>query len=130
MKKIILDTNFLLIPYKFKVDVFSEINRICNFKYDVYITNKTIDELKNIIEKQKGKNREAANFALKIIKQKSLKRIGKTQDTRNVDNIILDLDKKGIIIATQDRILKRELRRNKIPIIILRQKKYLELIGT
>ncbi|MBW2991754.1 hypothetical protein KY345_00870 [Candidatus Woesearchaeota archaeon] len=31
MRKIILDTNFLLIPGQFKIDIFSEIRRICDF---------------------------------------------------------------------------------------------------
>jgi len=129
MKKIILDTNFLLIPYIFKVDIFSEIDRVSSFKYDICIINRTIDELERIAEKQKGKNKEAAKFALKLIKQKSLKRIGKIQDTRDVDDIILDLDKTNLIVATQDKALKKRLRQNKILVIVLRQKKYLMIVG-
>ena len=46
MAKIILDTNFLMIPAQFNVDIFSEIHRICDFKYELYIIDKTIDELR------------------------------------------------------------------------------------
>ena len=42
--KIILDTNFLMIPSMFKVDIFSEIERICDFKYELCIVDKTLDE--------------------------------------------------------------------------------------
>ena len=47
MKKIILDTNFLLIPAQFKVDIFDEIDRIMIEKYQLFVLDKTIDELKN-----------------------------------------------------------------------------------
>ena len=36
MKKIILDTNFLITAIKFKVDIFTEINRICDFNYKIF----------------------------------------------------------------------------------------------
>ena len=55
MKKIILDTNFLLIPSQFNVDIFTEIDRICLFKYKLCVLDETINELNSIIEKQKGK---------------------------------------------------------------------------
>ena len=45
MKKIILDTNFLLIPAQFNVDIFSEIERICDFQYQLCIVDKTLSEL-------------------------------------------------------------------------------------
>lgn len=129
MKKIVLDTNFLMIPFYFRVDIFSELQRICNFRYELYIISKTVAELESIAEKQQGKSRDAAKFALKLVKQKSLKRIGKTQDSRTVDDIIQELDREGLLVATQDRDLKKRLRQNKIPVVILRQKKYLEIIG-
>ena len=72
MKKIILDTNFLLIPSQSKVDIFAEIDKICMFKYELCIVDKTIDELNNIIEKQKGKHKAAAKLALQLIKSKHL----------------------------------------------------------
>ena len=71
MKKIIIDTNFLMIPIQFRVDIFSEIDRICNFNYKLFIFEQSINELKNIIEKQTGKNKKAAQFALKLIKLKN-----------------------------------------------------------
>ena len=55
MEKIILDTNFLMIPFTLKVDIFLEIDRVIIDEYRLYIIDKTIDELDNIIEKQSGK---------------------------------------------------------------------------
>ena len=73
MIKIIFDTNFLLIPGSFKVDIFSEIKRIIDEPYELFIVDKTYDELNNIIENQKGKYKEYASIALKLVKQKKIK---------------------------------------------------------
>ena len=124
MKKILLDTNFLLIPPQFKVDIFSEIERICYFNYKLYILDRTVDELENIIKKQKGKSKEAAKLALKIIKLKGIEKI-KTEKGIDVDAAIIEAAKKGFIVATQDKILKKRLKMQNIPVITLRQKKYL-----
>lgn len=123
MKKIILDTNFLLIPAQFKVDIFSEIDRICLFNYKLYILDKTIDELKEIIAKQKGKHKEAAKIALQLIKKQNINVI-KTEDGK-VDELILGLLGKDCVLATQDNILRRKAVKKGIKTIVLRSKKYL-----
>ncbi|MBS3102201.1 DNA-binding protein [Candidatus Woesearchaeota archaeon] len=128
MQKILLDTNFLLIPAQFKVDIFSEIERICNFSYQIFILDKTIMELENIIKKQKGKDRDAAKLGLKLV---SLKKLGivKTEDGVSTDMSIVNTAESGFIAATQDADLKRLLKAKSIPIITLRQKKYLIFEG-
>ena len=126
MKKIIIDTNFLMIPYKFRVDIFSEFNRICNFNYELYIYENSINELKNIIDKQSGKNKKAAQFALKLIKLKNISII--KSEPKDVDLLILSNLTKDTIVATQDMQLKKELLEKGAFVIILRQKKYLQLI--
>ena len=105
MKKIILDTNFLLIPLQFRVDIFSEISRICNLNYRLYIFNETIDELRNIIETQSAKHKKAAQFALKLIKLKNIGILKSEQ--KDVDNAILDSVGSDTIVATQDAQVKR-----------------------
>jgi len=128
MKIIIIDTNFLLIPYIFKVDIFEEINRICNFKYQLCVLEETLGELNKIIKEQKGKHAEAAKFALKLVKWKHLKILDKNQD-KSVDDIIVDIANTDTIVATQDAELKQRLKENGVGFIVLRQKKYLNLIG-
>ena len=126
MKKIILDTNFLMIPLQFRVDIFSEFNRICDFNYELCIFEQSINELKNIMEKQSGKNKKAAQFALKLIKLKNIQIIKSIQE--DVDSLILKNLNKDTVIATQDMNLKRELFKKGSSLIILRQKKYLEFV--
>jgi rRNA-processing protein FCF1 len=125
MKKIILDTNFLLIPIQFKLDIFSEIDRICLFKYKLYIIDKTIDELKEIIKNQKGKHKLAAKIALQLIKKKNINKI-KTKQGK-VDDLILDSLDKDTILATQDELLRKKALKKGTKLIVLRAKKYLIL---
>ena len=122
-----MDTNFLMAPFEFRVDVFSEFNRICNFNYKLFVFNRTIEELKNIIGKQSPKHRKAAQFALKLIKLKGIGVIKSAQ--KDVDALILDSISNDTIIATQDIRLKKELLKKGASVIILRQKKYLQLVG-
>ena len=123
--KLIIDTNFLLIPFKFKIDIFSEFTRICNFNYKLFIFEQSINELKNIIEKQSGKDKKSAKFALKLIELKHINIIKSEQ--KDVDWLILNKSDKDTVVATLDSNLKRELLKKGISVIILRQKKYLQL---
>lgn len=126
MRKIILDTNFLMIPYKFKVDIFSEIDRVCRFNYRLCIFEQTITELKKIIEKQTGKDKRAAQLALKLIKLKNIGMIN--PDGTDVDLLILEHANEDMTVATQDIELRKELMKKGVSVIMLRQKKYLKLL--
>jgi rRNA-processing protein FCF1 len=131
VKKIILDTNFLLIPEQFNVDIFSEIDRISNFKYKLLVFDRIIGELENITRIQRRKYSKAAKLALQLIKSKKYKIfIKRTDSSKSVDNLILDFAVKegDCIVATQDVLLKQELKKKKVPIITLTQKNYVKLI--
>ncbi len=131
MKRIIIDTNFLMVPCQFKVDIFSEIERICNFNYKLWVFGQTIAELENIAKKQAGREKRAALLALQLIKLKKISMIKSGQiraEHKDVDSLILDNTDKNTIVATQDLELKRELLRRGTHVIILRQKKYLEIV--
>ena len=126
MKRIILDTNFLLIPVQFKVDIFEEIRRISDFRYQLCIIDKSIDELKKITLTGNTKDKAAAKLALKLVELKKIKKI-ETKSHKQVDELILDSAKKDDFVATQDKELKQKLKKRHIPIVILRQRKFLEI---
>ncbi len=131
MKKILLDTNFLISAVIFKIDIFSEIRRICDFSYELCIIDKVIDELNEIAEKGVPEERAAARISIQLIKKKSItiiKTPEKNKRVKNVDLLILERVNKGnFIVATQDRELKSLIREKGVPIIVLRQKKYLKM---
>ncbi len=122
IRRIILDTNFLLIPAQFRVDIFSEVQRISDFKYRLFILDKTRDELNSISEKQRGKSREAAKLALQMVNKFGIEQI-KTGEGKVDDLLREESRKEGTIIATQDAELRRTLKN----VIFLRQRHYLAL---
>ena len=129
MKKIILDTNFLMIPLQFKVDVFSEIDRICDFKYELVTIPEVVEELTRLSEKGSGKNHRAARAALELIKKHGVAEKKYRKIFKTADEAILNIADENSIVATQDRILRKKLKQKKIRLIILRQKKHLKFLG-
>lgn len=112
-KIIFLDTNFLWYIVDYKIDVFAELERICYFPYKIQILSGTIEEL----EKLKPKNYGIIKLLLKKIEIKK-------SEIKKVDDELTKLSEEGAIIATQDKELKDRL---KGEVIVIRQKKYLEL---
>lgn len=127
LKKILLDTNILLAVYQFHVDIFSEIDRICHFNYKIYILDKTVEELENIVQKQKGKHKEAAKIALQLLKIKDIEVIPTKKRGRTDDLIAEYASKEGFIVATQDKDLKTKLIHLNVTLIVLRKMKFLAL---
>lgn len=119
--KVLLDTNFLLIPATKGIDIFEEINNVVpNAQF--HILDRTIDELNNIITKQSGKHKNAAKMGLQLIKAKKIQ-ILKSDSTDLVDDIIVSMQD-DYLIATQDKGVKDRLRK----CLILRQEKYVQLV--
>ena len=125
--KIMLDTNFVMLPAQLNVDIYSEIDRIMKTKYELCVLDKTINELNSIIEKQKGKHRDAAKLALSLLKAKNIK-IEAYDSEKYVDDCLVELAEKGYLIATHDKELKLRIKEKNKNLIFLRQKKYLELL--
>ena len=129
-KKIVLDTNFLFIPARYNVDVFSEIEKICDFGYDICIIDKSIEEINKIINKSRGRTKQEAELAFKLISSKNpkvLKSSGNSQG-KSVDEIILSSADENTIVATQDKELKQRLLKKGVSVIVLRQKRHLKII--
>jgi len=123
-KKIVLDTNFLLIPGQLRVDIFEEIQRISDFNYELFIFEKTEKELENILKNGNLKDKTAAKIAKSLIK---IKKIGilKGNNDLYVDEQIVEFAEKNqdVIIATQDLGLKKKLKNAKL--IVLKNKTHL-----
>ena len=127
MKTIILDTNFLVDCLSWRVDFFRELERIIPFAYRLASVDKTLDELDTIITKGTQDVKIGARLALQLIMKKRIEII-KTDKNGYTDTLILKAADKDTIVATQDQDLKRRLKAKGIPVVIIRQKKYLEII--
>ena len=121
MIKIIFDTNFAIIPFQFKVDIYTELDKLIDEKYEIYFLNACIKELEKI---------KFGNAAIELMKQKKVNFVD-FPIKNGIDNTILEFAKKeGAIIATQDKELKRKALKQRIKTISLRQKKYLIVGGS
>jgi len=119
--KVLLDSNFLLIPGKFRVDVFREM-RVFG-KPEPHTLDLVIKELEEIAKKQ-GRDARYAHLGLFLIDSRGVNII--KAKGRNTDREIEKVAKEGgFIVCTQDRELIKKLRKKGIRVISLRQRKYL-----
>tara|TARA_Y100000310_G_C20669441_1_gene809412 strand:- start:877 stop:1221 length:345 start_codon:yes stop_codon:yes gene_type:complete len=110
--------------YQLKIDIFEEINNTLLENIEFYIIDKTKDELEKLINTSKLSDSQAAKFALKVLEKKPIKVI-KTTKNKLVDDLILEQN--GYIVATVDKELKQKLKKKKIQILTIKQKKYIIL---
>ena len=128
--KIVLDTNFLLIPGQFGVDIFSEIRRITDFGYQLVIVEKSLEELKRLLKTGKRADKTAAKLAISLLKTQNIKILRlHTQKKASADDDIAALACQGMMVATQDKALQARVRKKGAKIICLRQKSHLTIQG-
>lgn len=115
---IILDTNFLMIPAQFGIDIFEYLSY-----FEIATMDACIKELRKI-RRGTGRNAKAARIALKLAGEKSIEII--KSDEKNVDKAILNYALSAkCAVGTNDKELVKALKNNGIKVIRLRQKKYL-----
>jgi rRNA-processing protein FCF1 len=127
-KRVIIDTNFLLIPGQFRVDIFSEIERLMNEPFEMCVVDKSVGELNKLAAAGKETDKFAAKLALVLIIQKNLKTLHSFGSKKSADDIIVKEAGKNTLVATQDKALRERLRMRGARIIGLRQQKYLMLL--
>lgn len=121
---VVVDTNFLMIPGLFGVDIFSELDRVLDRKYRLIVPEPVVEEL-NQLARGTSDERSAARIALSLIQR------GQVVKTRPpADDAILELAKEGnTVVGTNDARLRRELRASGVPVIYIRQKSHLAING-
>ncbi|MFX1453635.1 MAG: PIN domain-containing protein [Promethearchaeota archaeon] len=128
---IIIDTNFFFVPFDFKIDIFEEINRIILRNYKLIAFPAIIEELKKLEAKKNSiKWKNKIQLALKLAENCEIYEESPLPN-ETIDNFILRIAKeKNWYVATNDKTLKKKLKNQGVPIIYLRQKKYLILEGS
>lgn len=128
-KKVVLDTNFLMVPYKERIDIFQEIERLIPEDYMLFTFTGVAEELKKIRESResRGSDKTAAKIALQFIEKKDIRVL---ESQMKVDEAIIDFAKENkgdAVICTNDRRLKRRLRGLHVGIICMRGRSRLDL---
>jgi rRNA-processing protein FCF1 len=133
---IIVDANFVLLPFQFKIDYLREIEHNVQGKVKFIIFQQIIDELNAKAEREK----KATKFSLLL--NSSLSYLERYKNDYNIifdpliksqnetsDEFLLrksvELKKRGklIYLATCDKELKKKAKNQKINLIFIRQKK-------
>ena len=78
MKTILLDANFLLIPYQFNVDIFEEIRLLMDEEYELVTLDVVVDELDKLQETESGRDKKAASIGKQLLGAKQV-RVLKTE---------------------------------------------------
>jgi len=122
MKKVVLDTSFILSCIRKKIDFFEEIKLM---GLQIIIPKEVIREIKGIIlSKKKSHFKDDSKLALELFKKNLFKKIDLKE--KNVDKGLVKFAKKDkeIIIATLDKEIQNNVQN---PKLIIRGQKKLQI---
>jgi len=121
--KVIIDTNALMIPVQFNLDIFSELHRL-GFNHFI-VPLAVLNELDRLVTTARGQDRIAAKVGRSLAQRCEL-----VSKEGHADDIIVSLAQvTGAAVLTNDIGLKKRLIEMGIRVISLRQRNRLELLS-
>lgn len=118
---VLLDTNLLLVPHQFGVDVFSEVERLVPEEHEVVTLSNVIEELRNLVDS--SKDGVAAGVGLQLVQDKGVRII---PSTGVVDDCIIEYASgNDVVVGTNDRQLKGRLRSVGVQVLCMRGRDHL-----
>lgn len=125
--KLLVDTNFLLIPVRFKVDIFTESQNAVNDVVEFYVSSRVLKEIQILKDRSKGAFVRELKLAEKLAENCTI--INDNSSTR-VDQSLINLAiRDDMMIGTADSELRQNARNVGVKVVYLRQKRYLVLDG-
>jgi uncharacterized protein len=126
--KVILDSNALFVPLKFRIDIFEELRRLLNRNLEFVLLSPVKHELEMLAAKDSPKIRREASCALRLAEK--CKIIAVEDRGEAIDDVIVRIAKNwNSPVFTNDRVLKKKLRDISVPVIYVRQKSRLDIDG-
>lgn len=124
MKKVLLDTNFLIDLGRFGVSI-DEIDRLINERHELVVLRSVMNELKSIA----GGQQEEAKFAKVALMLIDLRGAKIIESEKRTDEAVVEVASKDkdAIVATNDIELKKKLKDMDVRTIYLRSKKHLAI---
>jgi rRNA-processing protein FCF1 len=119
--KFLLDTNFLLIPGRFRVDVFREMEAFG--KPELYTIDLVVKELERLA-KGRGRDSKSARLGLELIRKKEVEVLKGCAGSADLELERL-ASEQDFAVCTQDRALQERLRNEGVVVIFLRQGRFL-----
>jgi uncharacterized protein len=126
--KVILDSNFLMIPFQFNLDVFQEIEFLLQKKVDFIVPSAVKSELTGLSTRG-GEGAAEASLALQLASRCRVVEVALETNETVDDAIVKASQKLGAVVATNDIELKNRLKLLKVPVVYLRDKSKLEVDG-
>ncbi len=121
---VLLDTNFLLLPFQRRIDIFEEIPKLIGQSVTFLVLPQILQELQWIELKGSEKERRAArsSYVLIDLHCKIVENMSLPTPIMDADTALLRYSAKtGAIVATNDSDLRRELRKQGSRVIFLRK---------
>lgn len=126
--RIILDSNFLMVPTQFNVDIYSELRRLVGGSVELTTIPQVMEELRKKAS-QTGKSASQARLALELAERHQVRLIEPVQGESVDDRITQTAKRLGCPVATNDRRLRSRLKALNIPVIYLRERTHLSANG-
>lgn len=127
--KVILDANFFFVPTQFNLDIFEELAKLLNQRFEPILLSSTNKELQGLAESSSLKEQKQAQLALILAEKCRVVYMEKVSDETYDDVIVRVAEAWKSPVATNDRELRKRLRKIGVPVIFLRQKHRLALEG-
>jgi len=126
---ILIDSNFLFVPSQFHLDIFEELTNLLNQRFEPILLSPTQKELQKLAKEGSPKTRRQASLALKLAEKCRVVHVEKGLKETDDDVIVRVAAEWKCPVATNDRELRKRLRKLGVPVIFLRQRRRLELDG-
>lgn len=126
--KVILDSNFLMIPFQFHIDIFQEIEYLLQKKVDFIVPSAVKQELTSISARG-GEGSSEASLALQLASRCRVVEVSLQPEETVDDAIVKAAQKLSAVVATNDIELKKKLRAILVPVVFMRDKSKLEIEG-
>lgn len=126
-RPVILDTNFLLLPFQFKINILEELAYLVEENHEYLISSRTLSELRRL-GKSVGKDGMAARLAIKMI-EANKQSIRVVESEVPVDDWLVERARKtNAVICTNDAALRKRLRPLKGKVITLKSRSRLGFV--
>jgi len=126
--KILLDSNFLMVPTQFNVDIYSELRGLVGGSVELITIPQVLEELRRKAS-QTGKSASQARLALELAERHGVRPV-ETAQSGSVDSLIAwTAIRLGCPVATNDRRLRSRLRALAVPVVYLRERTHLAASG-
>ncbi|MHA2003013.1 MAG: type II toxin-antitoxin system VapC family toxin [Candidatus Thorarchaeota archaeon] len=127
---VVVDTNFLTVPFQFNVDVLSESRMVLEQRVEFVILRSVLNEINKLAETARGSNKRAFRIALELAENCKIVDVQDPISEMAVDDQLIEHTAQvGGVLATNDKELRARARDRGIPVLLLRGKKRLVLEG-